>query len=126
MRRRDRGAWPRRARRRSSGKAYLRRDLAWPDPLYPVRAERSEPLASQGCVHDELRDADRLTRRRERPQTFDAFVEQNAGAMKGAFAPVMEADSDLQDGVVQTAIRRSRRAPEELEGLVLFEELAAV
>src|SRR5438105_15034090 len=38
----------------------------------------------------------------------------------------MEADTDLQDPVIQRADRRARLAPEDLEGLVLFEELAGV
>ena len=43
-----------------------------------------------------------------------------------AVAPVMETDADLQDAVIEAADRRSRVAPERLEGLVLLEELAGV
>ena len=43
-----------------------------------------------------------------------------------AVAPVMERDADLQDAVVQAAIRRAGRAPQQLERLVLLEELATV
>lgn len=43
-----------------------------------------------------------------------------------AVAPVVEADPDLQDPVIETADRRARVTPERLEGLVLFEELAGV
>jgi len=43
-----------------------------------------------------------------------------------AVAPVVERDPDLQDAVIERAIGRARRAPEDLERLVLFEELAAV
>ena len=43
-----------------------------------------------------------------------------------AVAPVMERDADLQDAVIEAAIRRARRAPQQLERLVLLEELAAV
>ena len=46
--------------------------------------------------------------------------------MEVAVAPVMEADADLQDAVIQISIRGARLTPEELEGLVLLEELAAV
>ena len=40
--------------------------------------------------------------------------------------PVMEADADLQDAVVQTPYRSAGIPPERLEGLVLLEELATV
>ena len=43
-----------------------------------------------------------------------------------AVAPVMEADPDLQDPVVEPADRRAGVAPERLKGLVLLEELACV
>jgi hypothetical protein len=43
-----------------------------------------------------------------------------------AVAPVMEADTDLQDPVIEAADRRACLTPERLEGLVLFEELAGV
>ena len=46
--------------------------------------------------------------------------------MKIAAAPVMEADADLQDPVIQRAHRCARVAPQQLEGLVLLEELAGV
>jgi hypothetical protein len=46
--------------------------------------------------------------------------------MKVAAPPVMEADPDLQDAVIKPAHRRGRVAPQELERLVLFEELASV
>ena len=41
-------------------------------------------------------------------------------------APVMERHADLQDAVVEGAVRRARRAPEQFERLVLLEKLAAV
>src|SRR4051812_824725 len=126
MRRRDRGAWPRSARRRSWGEAYPRRGFAHVDGAHAFSAERSEAVPRDGGVGYETRDVDRPARRRERAQAFDAFVEQNAGAVEVAFAPVMQADADLQDAVIQGAIRRASRAPEQFEGLVLLEELAAV
>ena len=43
-----------------------------------------------------------------------------------AVAPVVEGHPDLQDAVIQAAIGRARRAPEQLERLVLLEERAAV
>jgi hypothetical protein len=46
--------------------------------------------------------------------------------MKIPAAPVMEADADLQDPVIQAADRRARVTPERLQGLVLFEELAGI
>ena len=41
-------------------------------------------------------------------------------------APVVEADADLQDAVVEPADRCARSAPQGLEGLVLIEELAGI
>ena len=46
--------------------------------------------------------------------------------MKVPAAPVMETDAYLQDPVIQTAHRRGRVTPEQLERLVLLEELAGV
>ena len=43
-----------------------------------------------------------------------------------AVAPVMEADADLQDPVIEAADRSACLTPQRLEGLVLFEELARV
>ena len=40
--------------------------------------------------------------------------------------PVVEADADLKDAVIETADGRGGVAPEELERLVLLEELAGV
>ena len=46
--------------------------------------------------------------------------------MEVSVAPVMEADADLKDPVIQAAHRRAGVAPQELKCLVLFEELAGV
>jgi hypothetical protein len=46
--------------------------------------------------------------------------------MEVAAAPVMKADADLEDAVRKIAHGSVRRAPEELERLVLLEELAGV
>jgi hypothetical protein len=39
---------------------------------------------------------------------------------------VVEADADLKDAVIETADRRARVAPQELQRLVLLEEFAGV
>jgi hypothetical protein len=39
---------------------------------------------------------------------------------------VMEADADLEDAVIETAYRRARVPPQQLERLVLLEELTGV
>ena len=75
---------------------------------------------------DERRDIDTLARRRERPESSDPFLEEDARAVVVAVAPVMEADTDLQDPVIEAADRRAGVTPQRLEGLVLFEELAGV
>ena len=67
-----------------------------------------------------------MTRRHERAQTVDALVDEYGRTVMISVAPVMKGHADLQDAVVEGAVRRARRAPEELEGLVLFEELPAV
>jgi hypothetical protein len=46
--------------------------------------------------------------------------------MKVPAAPVVEADADLEDSVIETADRRARVAPQDLERLVLLEEFAGV
>ena len=46
--------------------------------------------------------------------------------MKVPAAPVVKADADLEDAVIETAHGSGRVAPEELEGFVLLEELAGV
>ena len=43
-----------------------------------------------------------------------------------AVAPVMEADTDLQDPVIEAADRCACVTPERLEDLVLFEELTGI
>ena len=83
-------------------------------------------LARRRRVRDERGDVDRLACRREWAEPFDPFFEKDGGTVKVAAAPVMEADPDLQDPVIQTADRRGRVAPEQLERLVLLEELIAV
>src|SRR5439155_27307229 len=88
--------------------------------------EGGEPLARRGRVLHERSHIDALTVRRERSQPLDAFVEKDGRAVKVAVPPVVKADADLEDAVVEAAVGRSRRSPEELERLVLLEELAAV
>jgi hypothetical protein len=46
--------------------------------------------------------------------------------MKVASAPVVKADADLEDAVIQMTDRRACVPPQELERFVLLEELARV
>jgi hypothetical protein len=46
--------------------------------------------------------------------------------MEVAAPPVMKADPDLQDAVIEATVGRARVAPQELERLVLLEELTLV
>ncbi len=85
-----------------------------------------ELFAGSGRVGDERGDVDGLARRRKRAQTRDSLFQKNRRAVKVAAAPVVEADPDLQDPVIQMTNRRSRGPPQELERLVLLEELATV
>jgi hypothetical protein len=59
-------------------------------------------------------------------KTIDPFFEQDRRAVKVPAAPVMEADTDLQDPVIETADRCGRVAPQQLERFVLLEELVRV
>ncbi len=77
-------------------------------------------------VGAELRHVDALTGRREWLEPREPLREERRGAVEIAVAPVMEADADLQDSVVQVADGCARLAPQRLDGLVLFEELAGV
>ena len=47
-------------------------------------------------------------------------------AVKIATAPVVKADTDLEDAVIEAAHGYGRVAPEQLERFVLLEELAAI
>ena len=67
-----------------------------------------------------------MAARDEGTEPLDALVDERRGAVEVAAAPVMESDADLKDAVIQTAVGSARRAPEELERLVLLEELALV
>ena len=46
--------------------------------------------------------------------------------MEVAVPPVVEADADLEDAVVEGAVGRACATPQELERLMLLEELAAI
>jgi hypothetical protein len=126
MHRRARGAWPIVARGHSRGEAYPGRDTGDVGGAHPLGAELGQPRASRGSVGHQRGDVDGLARRRERAEPRDAFVQQHARAVKVSLAPVVEADADLEDAVIQAAVRRPGVSPEELEGLVLLEELAVV
>src|ERR1700716_3542716 len=117
------GAFQSRALRRE---AYPWGDPGDVDATHALGAQRDEPFARCGRVGDERPDVDAVAAWRERAETLDPFLEESGCAVKGPVAPVMEADADLEDTVVQAADRRACIAPEELEGLVLFEELAGV
>jgi hypothetical protein len=93
---------------------------------HSIGAESEEPLARRGRVRDERRHVYGLARRHEGSQPLDAFFEEHGRAMKVAATPVVKPDADLEDAVVESAHRRSRVAPQELEGLVLLEKLAGV
>jgi hypothetical protein len=83
-------------------------------------------LARRCRVPDEGGDVDRLARWRERAQTLDALFEEHGRAMKVAATPMVEADADLEDAVIETAHWCGCVAPHQLERFVLFEELTRV
>src|SRR5260221_8139265 len=78
------------------------RELVLPHPL---RSETRELRARVARVADDRSDIDALTRRRERLEARDALVDEDARAVMIAVAPVMEADADLQDAVIEAADR---------------------
>src|SRR5437867_6495909 len=110
----------------SAGEAYPRRHPRDVDAAHALGAQRDEALARGGRVGDELVDLHAVTSRRERPQPIDAFFEERGRAVEVAVAPVMKANTHLQDSVVQPADGCARVTPQELERLVLFEELAGI
>src|SRR5688572_9589895 len=111
---------------RSRREAYPRRDCRDLDAAHAVGAYGDQPLARGGRVGHERAHFNALTVRSEGPQTLDPLLQERGGAMEVAVAPVVEADADLEDPVVQAAHRCASVAPEELERLVLVEELAGV
>jgi len=58
--------------------------------------------------------------------TLDPLLQQRGRTVEVAIAPVVEADADLEDPVVEAAHRRARVPPQQLKRLVLIEELAGV
>jgi len=116
---------PTRAPRRSPREAYPRR-VREVELAHTLGSEGKESLARRGGVRDEPGDVDRLARWLERLQPLDTFLEKDGRAMKVPAAPVVEADADLQDPVIQVAHGRCGVAPQQLESLVLLEELARV
>ncbi len=77
-------------------------------------------------VADEPFHVHSLANRREWSQLVEPFGQQDRRAVEVAARPVVEADPDLEDPVVEVADGLVGRTPEELEGLVLLEELAGV
>ena len=110
----------------SSAKAYARRDRSDVRVLHAVRTARDKAFACGRRVANERVDVDAVTGRRERSQPVDALAQKHARAVEVPVAPVVEADADLQDAVIQVSVRRARRSPQQLERLVLLEELAAI
>src|SRR4029079_14700965 len=101
-----------------SREAYPRSQRVDIDGAHARLAELHQPRACGGGVGDERGDVDGLAGGRERTQALDSFFEQDARAMEVAVAPVMKADADLEDAVLERAVRRARVAPEQLERLV--------
>lgn len=94
--------------------------------MHPLGTEGDQSSVRDARAGDERGDVDAVAARRERLELGDALLEQRARAVEVAAAPVMETDTDLQDAVIERAVGRPRRAPQELEGLVLLEEFAAI
>jgi hypothetical protein len=111
---------------RSCRQAYPRCHCSNVDLAHAVGTQRSKSPSRRCGVGDERRDVDPVTRRRERTKALDTLVEQRRRAVEVPLPPMVEADADLQDPVVEPAVGRTRRAPQELEGLVLLEEFALV
>ena len=77
-------------------------------------------------LSDERRDVDRLAARREGTEAVDTFFEKHGRAVEVASAPVMKADPDLKDPVIEVTHRSGRVSPQQLERLVLLEKVSRV
>lgn len=77
-------------------------------------------------IRDERGDVDRLTARGEWTETLEPFLEEDSRTVKVAATPVVEADPDLKNAVVQMPHRRGRVSPQDLERFMLLEELPGV
>ena len=96
---------------RSWREAYARSQAHDIDTMQALRAECGETIPPGARVRDQPAHVDTMAQRRERSETIDAFVEEDARTMKVSVAPMMEADADLQDAVVKGAIGRAGVAP---------------
>lgn len=92
----------------------------------PADADALELGEAALGVGDEAIDVDLHAAKLERLEVGDPPSPQPPGAAGVAAAQVLEADTDLQDALVEVADRVALLEPLELEGLVLLEELAAV
>src|SRR2546428_2735311 len=71
-------------------------------------------------------DVDALAPRRKRREIPRTARQQVDGAVMIQAAELIERDADLQDALVEIADVATLGAPEQLEGLVLLEEFAAI
>src|SRR5256712_5081736 len=71
-------------------------------------------------------DVDALAPRRKRREIPRTARQQVDGAVMIQAAELIERDADLQDALAEIADRVTLAAPEQLEGLVLLEEFAAI
>ena len=113
-------------RPRSSHEHYPWRDRLDVDGADASRTNRRELLTDDGRIGDEACHVDGVARRRERAEAFDPLVDEHGCAVEVALLPVMETHADLQDPVVEPAVRSAGVAPEQLERLVLLEELPVI
>jgi len=116
---------PTRAALRSSREAYPRR-VGEVEIAHALGTESEKLSPRGGRVGDEPGDVDGLATWRERAETIDAFLQKNGGTVEVAAAPVMEADPDLKDAVIEVADRCGCVPPQQLERLVLLEKLPCV
>src|SRR5256886_17654901 len=121
-RRSDRGDWPTHAPSRSSREAYPRciREI---ELTHALRTEGEKLLARGGRVGEERGDVDRLAVRGEGVETLGALFEKHRRAVEVPSTPVMEADTDLKDAVIQVAHGCGGCAAQPIERFVLLGEL---
>jgi hypothetical protein len=118
-------AAPSRGLIRSSREAYPRR-VRKIELVHTLGTEGEQPLAYRRRVSCQRGNVDRLARWDEWAQALDAFLNKNGRAVEVAAAPMVKADANLEDAVIQITHGRGRVAPQQLERLVLLEELARV
>ena len=91
-----------------------------------VAAQGFQPAQELRSFAHQALDVDRHACRPVGLKFFQALAQLGDGPMPVTPSPVVEADSDLEDSLVEVADRIRLGDPDGLKGLVLFEEFLAI